>query len=159
ALPGGTNSATCSWYFNLGNNSDGSSVTNLDTTDGGYTVFGQVKSGMNVLQYFNTVGYGTGLQNMTNDFHANFCSPLYLYPDGAQIGFDALPVGFFGYDCLRYSDLFNVQILVLPGPDRTPPKVAVTSPAANSTDTNLNVQVTGTASDNLAVASVRVYLN
>jgi cyclophilin family peptidyl-prolyl cis-trans isomerase len=34
---GSPNSATCQWFFNLGNNS-----TNLDNQNGGFTVFGHV---------------------------------------------------------------------------------------------------------------------
>src|SRR6187402_428150 len=36
------NSATTQWLINLGNNSDGTGLTNLDTYLGGFTVFGRV---------------------------------------------------------------------------------------------------------------------
>jgi cyclophilin family peptidyl-prolyl cis-trans isomerase len=44
---GQTNSATSQWFFNLGNNAF------LDTADGGFTVFGRVLRGTNVLERFN----------------------------------------------------------------------------------------------------------
>jgi cyclophilin family peptidyl-prolyl cis-trans isomerase len=43
----GVNSATSQWFFNLGDNS-----ANLDNQNGGFTVFGRVISGMNVLNRF-----------------------------------------------------------------------------------------------------------
>ena len=43
-----TNSATSQWFFNLTNN------VFLDAIDGGFTVFGQVVSGTNVLNRFKT---------------------------------------------------------------------------------------------------------
>jgi cyclophilin family peptidyl-prolyl cis-trans isomerase len=45
---GVTNSATSQWFFNLGNNSV------LDSVDGGFTVFGRVVRGTNVLNVFRT---------------------------------------------------------------------------------------------------------
>lgn len=45
------NSATSQWFINLGNN------TALDSTNGGFTVFGKVKAGWDVLQKFRQ-GFG-----------------------------------------------------------------------------------------------------
>lgn len=42
------NSASSQWFFNLGNNS-----ANLDNQNGGFTVFGRVVAGTNVLENFN----------------------------------------------------------------------------------------------------------
>jgi cyclophilin family peptidyl-prolyl cis-trans isomerase len=42
-----TNSASSSWFINIKDN------TNLDTQDGGYTVFGRTIRGTNTLNYFN----------------------------------------------------------------------------------------------------------
>src|SRR5688572_25439661 len=53
--PGATNGATSQWFFNLGDNSDGTGSTNLNSTDGGYTVFGEVKVGTNMLNVFNSL--------------------------------------------------------------------------------------------------------
>ena len=157
---GDTNSASASWFFNLGNNGDGFGVTNLDASLGGYTVFGHVVKGSNVLAFFNTFTEDNGVQNMTNDFHLGLCPPLYLLPDGINIGFDALPVGFFGLDCVRYSDLFNVQVILLNGTtDVQAPKVAITFPPTSPGVSGDIIPVVGTSSDNVAVETVRVYLN
>jgi len=43
-------SAANGFFFNLADNS-----ANLDNQNGGFTVFGQIISGSNVLQYFNTL--------------------------------------------------------------------------------------------------------
>ncbi|NRA60462.1 MAG: peptidylprolyl isomerase [Psychrobium sp.] len=44
-LSGGADSATSQWFFNLGNNSG-----NLDLQNGGFTVFGHVIAGMDVIE-------------------------------------------------------------------------------------------------------------
>ena len=48
-LGGDPNSATSQWFLNLADNS-----ANLDKQNGGFTVFGSVVDGMEVLQLFNT---------------------------------------------------------------------------------------------------------
>ena len=48
---GQTNSATSQWFFNLADNS-----ANLDNVDGGFTVFGHVLSGTNLLNEFSAFG-------------------------------------------------------------------------------------------------------
>jgi peptidyl-prolyl cis-trans isomerase A (cyclophilin A) len=52
---GQTNSASSEWFFNLGNNSF------LDNVDGGFTVFGRVLSGTNVLNLFRTQPGSAGI--------------------------------------------------------------------------------------------------
>jgi cyclophilin family peptidyl-prolyl cis-trans isomerase len=52
---GQTNSATSQWFFNLADNS------RLDGVDGGFTVFGRVLSGTNVLNRFNNPSPTNGL--------------------------------------------------------------------------------------------------
>ncbi|HXJ55432.1 MAG TPA: peptidylprolyl isomerase [Verrucomicrobiae bacterium] len=157
--PGATNSAVNQWFFNLGNNSDGSGATNFDTANGGYTVFGEVIAGTNVLEFFNSLSENLGLLNMTNVLYQGFCPPVQLWPDGIfAYPFEALPVAFTnGFGCPFYSDLFTVQVLVLSGPDSSPPRLTITSPAANISLTNQDVLVRGTVVDNVGVASVRIY--
>ncbi len=50
------NSASSEWFFNLGDNS-----ANLDSQNGGFTVFGQVIAGTNVLRRFNLTEPGNGI--------------------------------------------------------------------------------------------------
>ncbi|MEW6303222.1 MAG: peptidylprolyl isomerase [Verrucomicrobiota bacterium] len=52
---GQTNSATSQWFINLGNNSF------LDNVDGGFTVFGRVIRGFDVLERFNTPTLENGI--------------------------------------------------------------------------------------------------
>jgi cyclophilin family peptidyl-prolyl cis-trans isomerase len=154
------NSATSRWFFNLGNNNEGSGATNLDTYIGGHTVFGEVTAGLNVLTFFNTFYEGYGIQDMLNDFHAGSCAELHRFPDGEYIGFPSIPVGFTGIDCIRYNDLFTVQIFLLEGAaDRTRPKVTITAPTATADGSSGDLAIEATATDDVEVAIVRVYLN
>lgn len=50
-----TNSATSQWFFNLANNAG------LDSVDGGFTVFGRILRGTNVLNRFNKVSASNGI--------------------------------------------------------------------------------------------------
>ncbi len=49
-VSGEPDSATSGFFFNLADNS-----ANLDNQNGGFTVFGRILSGTNILQYFNTL--------------------------------------------------------------------------------------------------------
>jgi len=53
---GDPNSASSAFFFNLADNS-----TNLDFQNGGFTVFGRILDGTNVLQYFNGLTNGNGI--------------------------------------------------------------------------------------------------
>lgn len=54
-VSGQTNSATSQWFFNLANN------TSLDSVDGGFTVFGAVQAGTNLLNRFNSTSTNNGI--------------------------------------------------------------------------------------------------
>ena len=58
---GDTNSASSQWFFNLTNNA------HLDTVDGGFTVFGRVLRGTNVLEKFNDLSTNSGLFRLNLD--------------------------------------------------------------------------------------------
>ena len=50
------NSATNQWFFNLQDNNDPNNTNNLDIQNGGFTVFGQVISGMGVIEKIGRLG-------------------------------------------------------------------------------------------------------
>ena len=154
-------SATSSWFFNLGDNSD-----NLDAQNGGFTVFGRVKSGAKYLSFFNTISENDGIINMSLtalDFWFLFsCDYPAIGTNG--VTFDSLPVTFFPtFACPFNSDLFTVQISVISSAnsvkDGTPPKVTITYPTKNLEFTNESITVRGTVTDTIGVGTVRVYLN
>jgi cyclophilin family peptidyl-prolyl cis-trans isomerase len=66
------NSATSQWFLNLADNG-----ANLDTQNGGFTVFGHVTAGLDVLDVFNT-GFGNsstggrGVYNKSSNFGMDF---------------------------------------------------------------------------------------
>jgi cyclophilin family peptidyl-prolyl cis-trans isomerase len=151
---GDPNSATSSWFFNLADN-----VNPLDQDNGGFTVFGRITAGDIVLRTFNTFSIDNAILNMFDDFHLSHCPLLYVEPDGVPIGFDWLPVGFFGVDCARYNDLFAVQIIGLDSGDTNSPAVQILEPAEGARLTTDRVLVRGTASDNRAVSAVWLYQN
>ena len=103
------NSASSQWFFNLGDNSG-----NLDHQNGGFTVFGRVLRGTNLLALFNTLSYGRNLVNLQT-----------LYPSDPVAGlFTELPTYALGTSAPPYSQLiyFNVQVVADPvvlslGPD------------------------------------------
>lgn len=73
---GQTNSATSQWFFNLANNSG------LDSVDGGFTVFGRVLRGTNVLNRFNNTSrtnsiYRLQLQPPLNELPVLSPTPSY----------------------------------------------------------------------------------
>ncbi|MDB6031763.1 MAG: peptidyl-prolyl cis-trans isomerase cyclophilin type [Verrucomicrobiales bacterium] len=89
----GPDTAAAEWFFNLANNS-----TNLDNQNGGFTVFGHIVRGTNILQRFNNPAAATN-----HIFIYNFGEP-----------FTSLPVltTNAAYDDLIYMDisLLNVQV-------------------------------------------------
>jgi cyclophilin family peptidyl-prolyl cis-trans isomerase len=91
-----TNSATSQWFFNLTNNAF------LDNVDGGFTVFGRVLRGTNVLQRFNDPSTNTGIFRV-NVVPSQPGGPLSTVPVLSREP---------GYDDLIYVDitLLDVQV-------------------------------------------------
>ncbi len=112
-LTGITNSATSQFFFNLADNG-----SNLDVQNGGFTVFGRVLRGTNVLENFNARNKATyaGIQDLR----------VWLPGNPAAGLFSDLPVSYNGFSYPRYIDLtyvfdislFNIQVKL--GTNRVP---------------------------------------
>ena len=87
-VAGNPDSATVQWFFNLGNN------PSFDIENGGYTVFGRVIAGTNVLEQFNTRSNGFGTVNGGGPF-------------------SLLPVTYIGTNSPRYNELIYAWIEIL----------------------------------------------
>ena len=131
---GAQNSGTSAFFFNLADNS-----TNLDNQNGGFTVFGRILSGSNVLQYFNTLSAPTnGIFDL-------------------DTGIPTLPVNYDGTNQPNNASLFycDFQFQSPPPVDTNPPTVSITFPAPNAAFTNgSDLTVMGTALDNVGLAEV-----
>jgi cyclophilin family peptidyl-prolyl cis-trans isomerase len=91
------NSATSQWFFNLANN-----AANLDNQNGGYTVFGRVLLGTNVLEAFNALSYGGG----------GVVDLSYFYGSDFAV-FSTLPVTYQGLVPPTIRDLMFADISLL----------------------------------------------
>jgi cyclophilin family peptidyl-prolyl cis-trans isomerase len=137
-IAGYPDSAANAFFFNLADNS-----TNLDYENGGYTVFGRVISGSNVLQYFNTLSKpDKGIFDSTTV--------------STNQTLTSVPVNYDGLRGPANSNLFfgDFTLLSTVNADTNPPTVAVNSPTNSQTLTNADVVVQGTANDNVGVANV-----
>ena len=127
------NSATSQWFFNLANNS-----ASLDNTNnsGGFTVFGHVTSGTNVLNQFNTFKKaGYYIVDLT-----------YWYGTGAGL-FSDLPVNYSGATLPKYSDLFYVDITVKSYATNHAPVLAELQDVSIQENQTLTLQATATDAD------------
>lgn len=94
---GQTNSATSQFFFNLADNRF------LDSVDGGFTVFGRVVGGVNLLGAFNALAPNDGLIDLRK-----------LYGTNANTAaFAEVPVRFSGFARPAYRDLVYVEITLL----------------------------------------------
>lgn len=104
-ISGDPNSATSEWFLNLADNS-----SNLDSQNGGFTVFGTLTSGSDVLQKFNA------FQNYNNtdgsDLVVNLTGSL-------GSGFDAVPVALISGGQIAYSDFIYTTWTILSTPAPT----------------------------------------
>lgn len=98
-LDGDPNSASSQWFFNLADNS-----TNLDNQNGGFTVFGHVVGGTNVLNQINAL-----TRSETNA--GGIVDLRWWYGSQAAI-FSDLPVS-SGLDRPRFVDLSYVDVSLL----------------------------------------------
>ena len=96
-IGGQTNSATSEWFFNLANN------PGLDTVDGGFTVFGHVVRGTNVLGFFNGLTKPLGVIDMRT----------YYGNTGFGNLLSDLPVAYYGQAPPHINQLYYVDISVL----------------------------------------------
>jgi len=95
-IGGDPNSASSQWFFNLGDNS-----TNLDNQNGGFTVFGRVVAGTNVLNSINALAKGSGIVDLR-----------WWFGDQAAT-FSDLPVNYDGVTYPRYDNLIYADISLL----------------------------------------------
>jgi cyclophilin family peptidyl-prolyl cis-trans isomerase len=133
-VSGESNSATSAFFFNLADNS-----TNLDNQNGGFTVFGRILSGTNLLQYFNTLSApSNGIFDL-------------------QSSIPTLPVNYNGVNEPTDANLFYCDFAFLfpPPLDTNPPTVSIILPTPNEAFTNGgDLTVLGTAEDDVGLAEV-----
>ncbi len=79
--------ATCQWFINLADNS-----ANLDNQNGGFTVFGRMIKGTNVLEQFNSRSMWNGIVNLDGNV------------------FNAVPVTYSGMLWPHYNELIYVTV-------------------------------------------------
>ncbi|HEY3914111.1 MAG TPA: peptidylprolyl isomerase, partial [Verrucomicrobiae bacterium] len=141
---GDPDSAVNTFFFNLADNS-----TNLDNQNGGFTVFGRILSGTNVLNYFNTFSQST-ITDRIDTVDTNGIFDTGVLTD--------LPVDYHGLVYPGNSNLFYVDFnfLTSASVETNAPIVSVTYPPSDTTVTNADIIVTGTAADAIGVARVVV---
>ena len=104
---GNPDSATADWFFNLADNS-----SELDQVDGGFTVFGRVIAGTNVLEAFNGFTWRLPLtaQPTNRLYYLGEAGPFNMFP---------LPPAFPVLQALQsvdhvYTNVIHIDVKVLP---------------------------------------------
>jgi cyclophilin family peptidyl-prolyl cis-trans isomerase len=113
------NSASSQWFFNLGNNS-----TNLDNQNGGFTVFGHVVRGTNVLENFNgrqktnpagTEVVANGIVDLTWWFPNSQAAAIFSdLPVNYDSSADPNNTPYPNYDTLLSVDVTLLEVKVVP---------------------------------------------
>jgi cyclophilin family peptidyl-prolyl cis-trans isomerase len=133
-VSGEPDSATSGFFINLADNS-----TNLDNQNGGFTVFGRILSGTNILQYFNTLSApSNGIFDL-------------------QSSIPTLPVNYSGTNSPNNANLFYCDFAFQTPPpvDTNPPTISITFPSPNAAFANGNsLTAQGTAQDDVGLAEV-----
>ncbi|MDD5200167.1 MAG: peptidylprolyl isomerase [Terrimicrobiaceae bacterium] len=133
---GGPDSATSEWFINLGNNS-----ANLDVQNGGFTVFGRVIAGLDLLNRFNTTFLDA---NTDADVIVN-----------SSFGFPTLPVLAFTNGQFLFKDLLWTTITVLHDAPLVAPYIRIRG-AAKVQTSQPAVQIAGAASSSVVRIEWRV---
>ena len=94
---GDPNSATSQWFFNLADNS-----ANLDNQNGGFTVFGHIVGGTNVLETFNAMSLNNGVVDLRQYYTTNDTTSL----------LSDLPVTYAGARAPHYNELIYADVSV-----------------------------------------------
>src|SRR5206468_12032345 len=97
-MGGDPNSASSQWFFNLGDNS-----ANLDNQNGGFTVFGRLVRGTNVLNIFKAISQGDGIVDLREFYGTNNLTSLFM----------DLPVRYSGQTAPNYDDLIYMDLSLL----------------------------------------------
>lgn len=133
------NSATSGWFINLKDN-NGTDLDNLDTLNGGFTVFGKVTSGLNILTRF---------ANFTNYSGSGAATDTIVNYDGATLA--TLPISTYsGSGSVLISSIIFTNWSILDGP-----KPVITSPsyALGTVGQAFSYQVTATNSPTAGILS------
>lgn len=117
-LPTGPNTATSEWFINLADN-----ASNLDNQNGGFTVFGKVVAGAEVMETFNRFTFSLPLATQPTNRLVNITGTQFPFSSQSP-AFPLLsfPPSFAGV----FTNLVTLQLAELP-------RVRLNPPGANAT--------------------------
>ena len=154
ALSGGSNdTATSSWFINLANNDSTSPFNNLDTANGGFTVFGKVVSGLDVLQRFANFKNWAGADGPDLIWDTQHDTT----PGNPDNPLANLPVKLITGGQALFENLIYTNWTIIGGKTSGgDPKPVITSPSVifGNVGTPLSYQTTVTDSDDTTTGSV-----